>query len=109
MALAAALILSKSKYVESQDDIVLGSLGTDGTDGPTDAAGAIVDGNTVGLVEYINGGSIRAMDALRDHDAYNFFNSVVASADIDPTFQNPLIKTGPTGTNVADICVLLIE
>ena len=109
LALTAALILSKSKHVESYDDIVLGSLGTDGTDGPTDAAGAIVHGNTVDWIESMNGGLIRAKHALQDHDAYHFFNSIEQHKEDDPTFQNPLIKTGPTGTNVADICVVLIR
>jgi len=110
IALTAALILSKSKHLESYDDIVLGSLGTDGTDGPTDAAGAIVHGNTISWVESMNGGSIVGKDALQNHDAYHFFNSVEPEkGNYDPTIQYPLIKTGPTGTNVADICVVLIR
>jgi glycerate 2-kinase len=82
-------------------DIVLASVGTDGTDGPTDAAGSVVDGITIDRVESSNGGTMSGKDALEQHDAYNFFDS---SND-----SKPLVKTGPTGTNVADICVSLIQ
>ncbi|CAB9527589.1 Glycerate kinase [Seminavis robusta] len=78
-------------------DVVLASVGTDGTDGPTDAAGAVVDGGTLERLE----GS--AEDALRHHDAYNFLDQVESDS------HKPLIKTGPTGTNVADVCVVLIR
>lgn len=62
-----------------------------------DAAGAIVDGGTVNRIE--NNSSSLAKDALRSHDAYNFFKQ-----DNDES----LIITGPTGTNVADVCVTLV-
>jgi len=71
-------------------DIVLASVDTDGIDGPTDAAGAIVDGTTV-----LN--SRRALRALDDDDAY----SLLAQ-------RGALVKTGPTGTNVNDLRVLLV-
>jgi glycerate 2-kinase len=71
-------------------DIVLASVDTDGIDGPTDAAGAIVDGTTV--VD-----RRRALRALDDNDAY----SLLAERDA-------LIRTGPTGTNVNDLRVLLV-
>lgn len=82
-------------------DIVLASVGTDGTDGPTDAAGSVVDGGTIDRVEFENGSTISGKSALDRHDAYNFFNSSKES--------KPLVKTGPTGTNVADVCVTLIQ
>jgi glycerate 2-kinase len=67
------------------------SAGTDGTDGPTDAAGAIATGTTLS----------RRADAasyLKRNDSYNYFESL-----------GDLIKTGPTGTNVMDVHLLLVE
>ncbi len=97
MGLTAALRM-KSKGLR---DIVFTSIGTDGTDGPTDAAGATVDGGTIDRIEYENGVTILGKDALEQHDAYNFFNSASKT--------NALIKTGPTGTNVADVYFTLIQ
>jgi glycerate 2-kinase len=70
--------------------VVMMSAGTDGTDGPTDAAGAIADGATLS----------RAPDAaayLANNDSYHYFDGL-----------GDLIKTGPTNTNVADVRVLLV-
>jgi glycerate-2-kinase len=76
-------------------DAVLASVGTDGIDGPTDAGGAIADPNTLA----------RARDAqldwystLTDNDAYYFFEPL-----------GDLIAWGPTGTNVGDVQLLLID
>lgn len=87
-ALAAALDL------DGVPRAVALSAGTDGTDGPTDAAGAIADGNTVA-----HGASVgmNARDYLAANDSYTFFDSI-----------NDLIRTGPTGTNVMDVRVLLV-
>ena len=74
-------------------DVVLASVGTDGTDGPTDAAGAIVHG---GLVNKHNLDDTR--EALINHDSYRFLKGTQS-----------LVMTGPTGTNVADICITLIK
>jgi len=66
------------------------SAGTDGTDGPTDAAGAIADGATLA----------RKPDArqyLDNHDSYHYFDSI-----------GDLVKTGPTHTNVMDVRIMLI-
>ena len=71
------------------------SLGSDGTDGPTDAAGGITDGNTADVLKRQG---INISSVLADNDAYN----ALAKCD-------GLIKTGPTGTNVNDISVLLIN
>jgi len=68
---------------------------TDGIDGPTDAAGAICDGNS-GLVARTFNWSAR--DHRADNNSYNFFKKL-----------DDLIKTGPTGTNVMDIGIILIE
>ena len=75
-------------------DVVLASVGTDGTDGPTDAAGGVIYG---GLVNADNMDA--AKEALRDHNAYTFLDSAEGS----------LVKTGPTGTNVADVAICLIK
>ena len=92
-------------------DVVLASVGTDGTDGPTDAAGAVVDGGTVERVEVENGGTILGKDALERHDAYTFFDSCRSgdNKSTSTSATSPLVITGPTGTNVADVCVTLIQ
>ena len=89
LALAAAIEL------EGRDDVVIMSIGTDGTDGPTDAAGAIVDGQTCARAAERGGTAPR--EALALHDAYPLLE---ATGD--------LVKTGPTGTNVMDVVVALI-
>ena len=71
------------------------SVGSDGTDGPTDAAGGIVDGYTYELIA-MHGVSPEAM--LEDNNAYNAL-----------MLANGLIMTGPTGTNVNDVAVVLIQ
>lgn len=71
------------------------SLGTDGTDGPTDAAGGIVDGETYSK---LSEQGIDYTDVLARNDAYYALRAV-----------DGLIMTGPTGTNVNDLTVLLIE
>jgi glycerate 2-kinase len=93
LALAAALQLKRYTL----RNVVLASVGTDGTDGPTDAAGAVVDGGTI---DRLDG---EAEQALQQHDAYTYFQQAVEGN------ESPLIVTGPTGTNVADVCVTLIR
>ena len=89
LALAAA-----SQLVGMRNAAVF-SVGSDGTDGPTDAAGGYVDGDT--LVELTANGI--TMDAvLQDNDAYHALQ-----------ITNGLIFTGPTGTNVNDVAVALIH
>jgi glycerate 2-kinase len=85
-ALAAAI------EVAGLDDILILSAGTDGTDGPTDAAGAVADGTTVARA------NSKASDALRDHDAYPLFEEL-----------GDLITTGSTGTNVMDLHLILVS
>ena len=74
---------------------VIASIGTDGIDGPTDAAGAIVDTNTVkrGLERKMN-----ARTFLANNNSYTFFKAL-----------GDLIVTGPTGTNVNDIMIALVS
>jgi glycerate 2-kinase len=95
------LALSAALQLESLGirNVVLASVGTDGTDGPNDAAGAIVDGTTV------TRSLSAAQEALSGHNAYVYFSENFDDED----GLSPLIKTGPTGTNVADVCVTLVQ
>jgi hydroxypyruvate reductase len=76
-------------------EAVFASAGTDGIDGPTDAAGAIVDAGTIARATETGMASADAY--LDDNDSYRFFESL-----------GDLIKTGPTGTNVGDLQVFLL-
>jgi hydroxypyruvate reductase len=73
---------------------VLASVGTDGIDGPTDAAGAVADSDSAARAA-AHGLSPEA--ALRDNDAYPFFAAL-----------GDLLITGPTGTNVGDVQVVVV-
>lgn len=88
------LALSAAEGIDGLDGVLVFSLGSDGTDGPTDAAGGIVDGRTAALLRE-QGLSIHQV--LENNDAYH----ALAKAD-------GLIITGPTGTNVNDVAVVLI-
>jgi glycerate-2-kinase len=88
-ALAAAIDIADLK------DIVMLSCGTDGTDGPTDAAGALADGKTIARAR---SAGLDARTFLARNDSYRFFERLSA-----------LVKTGPTGTNVADVRILLVR
>lgn len=89
------LALAAAKGIAALDNVLVFSLGSDGTDGPTDAAGGIVDGSTMARLAE-KGISIDAV--LADNDAYHALKAV-----------DGLIITGPTGTNVNDLSVLLIQ
>ena len=89
------LALSAAIQIEDLPDVVLLSCGTDGNDGPTDATGAIIDGKTV--AEGIALGN-SATQFLANNNSYSFFSDI-----------NRLIKTGPTGTNVMDVQIILIK
>lgn len=88
MALAAALQL------RGWGPTVFFSGGTDGTDGPTDAAGAVADGETIERAEALG---LSPIGFLKDNDAYHFFKPL-----------DDLVMTGPTGTNVADVAMVLV-
>ncbi|MDO1450927.1 glycerate kinase [Rhodocytophaga aerolata] len=87
-ALCAALQLAPG------EKIVILSAGTDGTDGPTDAAGAVVDGFTVSNAAQMD---LAAADYVSRHDSYDFFRQAGGH-----------ITTGPTMTNVMDIMLAII-
>jgi glycerate-2-kinase len=78
------------------------SGGTDGEDGPTDAAGAVADAETLSIMEEHG---LNAADYLQRHDAYHFFERV-GGESAPPA---GLIKTGLTGTNVMDVRVVLVR
>lgn len=86
------IALAAAEEIRGLENVCIFSVGSDGTDGPTDAAGGIVTGDTAEKLRY----DIRKV--LSDNDAYNALKSVDA-----------LIMTGPTGTNVNDLTVLLIS
>jgi glycerate-2-kinase len=90
LALAAAQVLGKSKT-----PVALLAAGTDGRDGPTDAAGGLVDQTTW---RRIKSAGVDPAAALENHDAYR---ALAASGD--------LLHTGPTGTNVMDLVIAARE
>lgn len=81
-------VLAAAIALEGHRPATIFSAGTDGMDGPTDAAGAIADERTP-----LQG----AREFLDNNDSYHFFEK-----------RNGLVKTGPTGTNVMDVRILLI-
>lgn len=76
------------------EQYILISCGTDGTDGPTDAAGGMISNETW---EKVRNQKMKPQEFLDQNDAYHFLEKV-----------DGLIKTGPTGTNVMDIIIVLI-
>lgn len=89
------LALAAAAGIEGLENVLVFSLGSDGTDGPTDAAGGIVDGTTADALRR-QGLSIHQV--LQNNDAYHALAAV-----------GGLIMTGPTGTNVNDVAVVLIR
>jgi glycerate 2-kinase len=80
--------------IDGLADVVILSGGTDGTDGPTDAAGAIADGSTVARARTLD---LEAADYLRENDSYHYFEPL-----------GDLLMTGPTLTNVMDLRLVLV-
>ena len=87
-------VLAAAIEIDGLDDILVLSGGTDGTDGPTDAAGAFADGSTV---QRARGQDLSAREYLRNNDSYHFFEAL-----------GDLVKTGPTMTNVMDLRIFLV-
>ena len=89
------LALAAGKGIDGLENVCLFSLGSDGTDGPTDAAGGIVTGSFASDCKSMG---LSIDDALADNDAYPLLMQMGA-----------LLQTGPTGTNVNDVAVLLCK
>lgn len=87
-------VLAAAIDLAGRHNVVVLSGGTDGTDGPTDAAGAIADGQTLARAA-ARGQSAAA--SLANNDSYHFFEGL-----------GDLVKTGPTRTNVMDVRLLLV-
>lgn len=87
--------LAAAAGIAGLENALIFALGSDGTDGPTDAAGGIVDGTTAGKLKSL-GMSLDA--ALRENDSYHALKAADA-----------LLFTGPTGTNVNDLYAALID
>ena len=89
------LAFSTMKAIAGQKDVAIFSVGSDGTDGPTDAAGGYVDGESYEALRKAG----LDYDAIMDNnDCYNGLKAI-----------DGLVITGPTGTNVNDFCVALIS
>lgn len=86
--------LSLIEYIKGENNLVILSGGTDGNDGPTDAAGAVIDNEIINEAEAKD---INYKIYLDNNDSYNFFDEL-----------NSLVKTGPTLTNVMDIQITLL-
>lgn len=89
------LALSAAMSLQGWEGITLLSAGTDGTDGPTDAAGAFADGSTCRRARELG---LDPLDYLGRNDSYHLFDKT-----------GDLLKTGPTRTNVMDLICTLIE
>jgi hydroxypyruvate reductase len=89
------MALSVAMDIDGLPDCVFLSAGTDGIDGPTDAAGAFADGNSIARARALG---LRFFSSfLRDNDSYTFFQKL-----------GDLLITGPTGTNVMDVQIMLV-
>jgi hydroxypyruvate reductase len=95
LVLAALTELQNSAFRIQNSGFALLSGGTDGEDGPTDAAGAVIDAE---FLSRVAASGLDPADFLRRTDAYTFFDRV-----------NGLIKTGPTHTNVCDVRVVVVD
>jgi hydroxypyruvate reductase len=87
------IALAAAEGIAGLEKTIVFSVGSDGTDGPTDAAGGIVDGTTAGRLKAAGINIASCLHANADYEALNTVNA--------------LVLTGPTGTNVNDISVIL--
>jgi len=88
------IVLGAALRISGTEKAVIASISTDGIDGPTDAAGALVDGDTLTRSSELN---MNPIEYLRNNDSYSFFSRL-----------NNLIFTGPTGTNVNDLSIVIV-
>ena len=86
--------MSAAIALEGTENCVILAAGTDGKDGPTDAAGAVVDGSTARNMKIAG---IDPYKMLKNNDSYNALEPV-----------GEVIITGPTGTNLMDVVMVLI-
>jgi glycerate 2-kinase len=86
-------VLAAAMGLRGWDKVVVLSGGTDGTDGPTDAAGAVADGLSHQRAQALG---LNPAEFLSNNDAYHFFETL-----------GDLVKTGPTNTNVMDLRIML--
>jgi hydroxypyruvate reductase len=102
VALAAAVALEEWPHA------AIATFATDGEDGPTNAAGAIVTGKTAELARTHN---LEPIAFLNDNDSHTFFKQVEENIrgilDRGPSYGQCLIQTGTTGTNVNDLLFIL--
>ena len=89
------LALAGSLGIEGLENVLLFSLGSDGTDGPTDAAGGMVDGS---FAQACRAKGLNPYEYLQNNDSYTLLKAMGA-----------LLVTGPTGTNVNDLTVALVR
>ena len=89
------LALAAAAEIAGAENVVIFSVGSDGTDGPTDAAGGLTDGGTV---ERLAAAGKTVADVLQNNDAYHALRDT-----------GDLIITGPTGTNVNDFAAALVR
>ena len=89
------LPLAAAAEIAGAENVVVFSVGSDGTDGPTDAAGGLADGGTV---ERLAAAGKTVADVLQNNDAYHVLRDT-----------GDLIITGPTGTNVNDFAAALVR
>lgn len=89
------LVFAAAREIAGESRIAMISVGSDGTDGPTDAAGGYVDGDSYGQLQTIG---IDYDRVLNNNDAYHGLSAI-----------DGLIFTGPTGTNVNDVAIVLID
>ena len=94
LGLAAAL------EIDGYKGITIAAFATDGVDGPTDAAGVIVSGETCAQAA---AAGLDPRSALAEHDSYTFFDALGRAG------YPHLIRTGPTGTNVNDLAIALTD
>lgn len=87
------LVLSACRGLKSLEGVALASIGTDGIDGISDSAGAIIDGVTY---QRARENKLNPLEYLENNDSHHFFKKL-----------GDLIYTGPTGTNVNDIMILV--
>jgi glycerate-2-kinase len=91
---AQEFALAAAQEIAGLSNVWIIAFGTDGTDGPTDAAGAVVDGQTLARAKRRG---VNLVEALEQNDAYHCFKKL-----------HGLIVSGPTGTNVNDLYLLLV-